>query len=106
MDFINLNLVSKPVVAVCAEDGETARMVFDLRRGLFAVVKIFPNEKDGRPSTVKLWNLKDSSLEKTMSYWKTNVPFEPTQAQVKEAFNVLDSLVTEAMSAINPHGWN
>jgi hypothetical protein len=106
MDFVNLNPISKPVVAVRAEDGETARMVFDLRRGLFAVVKLFPNEKDGRPSTVKLWNLKDSSLEKTMSYWKTNVPFEPSPGQIAEAFRVLNDLITEAASALNPDGWN
>lgn len=70
------------VTAVTDDKAENRRFVFDLGNGIAVVVKTFG--KGDKPTTVKVWDLSKSSLEKTMSYWTTNVPFT-VSSEEKEA---------------------
>lgn len=83
----------KFLTAVKTEDGKTARLVFQLTNDLYAVVKIFDQESTtGRPRTVKIWDVRFSSLRTTMSFWSTNVKFEPTAKEIKDAASVITEL--------------
>lgn len=76
--------MTKFVKAVRSTDG-TSRLVFDLGDEQYGVVK---NVTD-TVTSVKVWNLSDSTLSKTMSFWKTKEEFEPSDTMVVKAIDAL-----------------
>lgn len=82
------------VEAVTDAKRKNKRLVFDLGGGVYAVVKIFSDEGNGRPRTAKLWDLKQSSYERTKSYWTTQTVVDATRQERDEAIALLVELCT------------
>lgn len=78
------------VTAVASPDKKTRRLVFQVFPKLHVVVKQFP---DPALTTVKFWTVDGSSLEKTMSFWNTKEPWEPSDEEVAAAKTAISSCV-------------
>lgn len=78
------------IKALSDEGKKNVRFIFSVSANVNAVVKLFDDSTiKGRPTTVKLWDVTDSSMEKTISFWKTQTPYTPTDDEIAEAMDII-----------------
>jgi len=74
-------------------DQTTRRLVFKVTDHIFVVVKLFSSTEGKTPASVKMWDSNYTSLKRTISFWKTNMPVESDPAEIRRARELVVSLV-------------
>lgn len=74
------------------------RHVFLLEAGLAIVVKFV---KDVGFTTVKIWDVKKASIERTLSYWRTRLRYDAIVGKIMSAYSFASDAVDRSHAQIS-----